>query len=153
VEAQEEEPHMSEVIITAHAWVAGEPGVNFLHGDPHEFLWTMLAEASVTNADGEPISKLPKKVWKLHVTQASGVTSLPSFTVVEIVTPLAPVLPGFYLLALDEFGTPPWIAPTAFGIAIEGTVGRPKVEVRGQVVVPISLAGPTVVQTLTTPGL
>lgn len=41
---------MSEVIVTATAWVAGEPRVTkTVEEEPVEFAWTLLAEASVTD--------------------------------------------------------------------------------------------------------
>jgi len=145
---------MSEVIVTATAWVAGEPRVTkTVEEEPVEFAWTLLAEASVTDTQGQPISKLPKSVWRLHVTDASGITLLLGFSVAEIVPIInQPIRRGFYLLTLDEFPTSPWVAPTACGIAIQGNVGPKKLKVRGQVVVPIALAGPTAVHVLTTPG-
>jgi hypothetical protein len=145
---------MSEVTVSAAAWVAGEPRVTKMVEDqPVEFAWTLLAEASVTDTEGEPISKLKKSLWKPHVTDAAGITLLLDFGVTEIVPIInQPVRRGFYLLTFDEFPTAPWVAPTACGIAIRGTIGPTKLEVRGQVVVPIALAGPTAVHLLTTPG-
>lgn len=145
---------MSEVIVTATAWVAGEPRVTkTVEEEPVEFAWTLLAEASVTDTQGQPISKLPKSVWRLHVTDASGIALLLGFSVAEIVPIInQPIRRGFYLLTLDECPTSPWVAPTACGIAIQGNVGPKKLKVRGQVVVPIALAGPTAVHVLTTPG-
>jgi len=141
---------MSRVIVTAAAWTIGEPRIKELkHDQPPEFLWRILAEASVTDTDGEPISKLPKSVWSVHVTNASGATSAPSFSVGDI-TIFSTPLPGFYLFTVEEFPTSAWVAPTACGIVVKGT--SRKLQVHGQVVVPIALAGPKVVETLTTPG-
>jgi len=144
---------MSEVIITAAAWVRDEPKVTTTQeGEPVEFGWTILAEASVTDTEGEPVSKLPKSAWRVHVTDGSGVTLLLGFSVAEIVPIInQPTQLGFYLLKLDECSTSAWVAPTACGIAIRGNVGPNKLKVRGQVVVPIELAGPTAVHMLATP--
>ena len=143
---------MSEVIVTAADWAAGEPRLVFTPGiDETTWLWSILAEESVSNPDGEAMSKLPKSVWHTHLTDASGTTQTPGFTVSEIVT-LSGLHPGFYLLRFDDLPGHAYAAPTACGIAIAGTVGRQKLDVHGQVVVPIALAGPTVVSVLTTPG-
>jgi hypothetical protein len=141
---------MSEVIITAAAWVRDDPKLLKKSGKP-TFVWQILAEASVTDTEGEPVSKLPKSAWRVHVTDGSGSTpGWPGFNVVEIAPDPTQVALGFYLLTLDEFWTSPWVAPTACGIAISGYIGRKKLKVRGQVVVPIDLAGPTAVQLLAT---
>lgn len=144
---------MSEVIITATAWVLDEPKVtktDAQSGEPVNFAWKIFAEASVTDTEGEPVSKVPKAAWKVHLTDALGLTVLLGFTVAEITAAFKPQ-PGFYLLRLDEFPTHAWVAPTACGIAIRGYVGRKKLKVRGQVVVPIELAGPKVVHMLAPP--
>jgi hypothetical protein len=118
-----------------------------------EFAWTILAEVSVTNTEGQPLTKLPKSAWRVHVTNGSGFTQLFGFSVTEIAPTInQPPELGFYLLTLDELATSAWVAPTACGIAIRGNVGPKKLKVRGQVVVPIELAGPTAVQMLATPG-
>jgi hypothetical protein len=152
----EREPHMSEVIITAAAWVRDEPKVTkTVEGEPVAFAWRILAEASVTDTEGGPVSKLPKGAWRVHVTDGSGVTFLLAFSVAEIVPIInQPTQLGFYLLTLAEFPTSAWVAPTACGIAIRGYRGpkKPQTHVRGQVVVPIELAGPTAVHMLATPG-
>ena len=70
--------------------------------------------------------------------------------------------PGFHLagelegsqavwnvLTIPDIRTPIWISPTAFGIAIDGTAGKPKRELHGQVVVPVRVQGPTILQALT----
>jgi hypothetical protein len=144
---------MSEVVVTASAWIAGEPAVSYQIGhDLEEFVWTMLAEACVTDADGKPVSKLPKKAWRVHVTDAAGTTGhIQPVSVAEIVPPLQTLEAGFYLLTLGTFGAPPWVAPAACGIAVYGTPGGTKLEVRGQVVVPVQFVGPTAVHLLTTP--
>jgi hypothetical protein len=58
-------------------------------------------------------------------------------------------VPGFYLLTVPELQTPLWISPTAFGIAVAGTAGKPKRELSGQVVVPVRVQGPTIHPSLT----
>lgn len=146
---------MSEVIITAAAWVKDEPRVTkTVEDEPEEFAWTILAEASVTDTKGDPMSKLPKSAWNVHVTDASGVTLLPlGVGVVEIVPIInQPLQLGFYLLTVPEVPTAPWVAPAACGIAIKGNVGPNKLKVRGQVVVPIDIKGSTAVHLLATPG-
>jgi hypothetical protein len=141
---------MSEVIITAAAWIPDEPKIELSQEDVAEFTWRILAEASVTDTDGKPISKLTKSSWNVHVTDASGTTWAPPFSVAPVnalfLSPPGP--PGFYLLKVDQFPTAPGVAPTAFGIVI----AYKKLNLEGQVVVPVALAGPTVVSTLTTPG-
>jgi hypothetical protein len=150
----ERESHMSEVIITAAAWVRDEPKVTkTVEGEPVAFAWRILAEASVTDTEGGPVSKLPKGAWRVHVTDGSGVTLLLGFSVTEIVPIIdQPTQLGFYLLTLAEFPTSAWVAPTACGIAIRGNVGPKKLKVWGQVVVPIEFKGPTAVHMLATPA-
>jgi len=140
---------MTEAIITAAAWSPSEPTAgDTKEGETTGFLWQILAEASVMASDGTPVADLTKSAWKVLVTDASSVTFAPSFTVVPIVPVFAPApVPGFYLVTVSEFPTKPWVEPTAFGIAISSR----KLSLAGQVVVPIALAGPTVVSTLTTP--
>jgi hypothetical protein len=141
---------MSEVIITAAAWVRDEPKVTQFQAEQATVSWRILAEASVTDTAGEPVSKVQKSAWRLHVTDSSGNTYPLGFSVSEIAI-IQPTQLGFYLLRLDELKTSDWpAAPTACGIAISGYVGPKKLKVRGQVVVPIELAGPTAVQLLTT---
>jgi hypothetical protein len=146
---------MSEVIITAAAWVRDDPKVIQIVEEEVVFGWRILAEASVTDTEGGPVSKLPKGAWRVHVTDSSGVTLLLGFSVTEIVPIInQPTQLGFYLLTLAEFPTSAWVAPTACGVAIRGYRGpkKPQTQVRGQVVVPIELAGPTAVHMLATPG-
>ncbi len=142
---------MSEVEVTASAWVVVEPpGV---HPAPHEFdawqaAWKLRAEASVADDHGEPLSGLAKKAWGVHVTDAIGNSYAPSFTLSKVVASGQPV-EGFYVLTIPDLRTPLWISPTAFGIVIDSTAGGHKRKLRGQVVVPIRVQGPTILQSLT----
>jgi hypothetical protein len=112
--------------------------------DVFELGWKLRAEASVSDSLGAPVSGLPSRVWKVHVTDAVGTTHEPSFAVAKA-NVSGRVVPGFYLLTIDELRTALWVAPTAFGFVID----RPKGEMHGQVVVPIRYTGPTTIQALT----
>jgi hypothetical protein len=140
---------MNEAMVTAVAWIPDEPKMLVSQGQATGFEWRILAEASVTDTDGKPMSGLAKNSWKVHVTDAQGGTLLPAFSVGPMSALPPTVLPGFYLLKVSKFQTGTWIMPTAFGIAISSK----KMNLEGQVVVPIALAGPTVVSGLTKPGL
>jgi hypothetical protein len=110
---------MSEVIITAAAWVRDEPKVTQFQAEQATVSWRILAEASVTDTAGEPVSKVQKSAWRLHVTDSSGNTYPLGFSVSEIAI-IQPTQLGFYLLRLDELKTSDWpAAPTACGIAIK----------------------------------
>jgi hypothetical protein len=141
---------MSEAIITAAAWVPNEPKAEASkEGEDTLFRWTILAEASVSDTDGKPVDKLSKSSWKVHVTAAGGTPwSLP-FSVKPLTSFPSPItaLEGYYLVRVDNFPAGPWEMPTAMGIAIANR----KLGLQGKVVVPVALAGPTVVSTLTTP--
>ena len=142
---------MSEVKVTASAWVVVEPPGFRLAGhelEDSQAVWKLRAEASVADDHGEPVSGLPKKAWSLHVTDAVGNSYAPSFTLGKVVVSGQPVA-GFYVLTIPDLRTPLWVSPTAFGITIENTAARDRRELRGQVVVPIRVQGPTIHQALT----
>jgi hypothetical protein len=132
--------------LTASAW-AIDPTWEAVVPEPEAifFEWSVLAEVSVTDADGNPISGLPKSAWKVHVTDASGTTLQGAFTVKQI---QVPPQAGFYLLTLAALPTESWVALTACGISVDFK----KQDVRGQVVVPIQLMGKHAVQTLAPPS-
>ena len=132
--------------LTASAWVT-DPSFKLSpqHSKTIFFWWTVRAEVSVTDAGGKPISGLSKSAWKVHVTDASGQTLQGGFTVTPIqVQPQA----GFYLLKLAALPTEEWVALTACGISIASK----KLDLSGQVVVPIELMGKNAVQALAPPG-
>ena len=142
---------MSEAKVTASAWVAVEPpSVRFSgpHGELSQAGWNLRAEASVNDDLGEPVSGLSKKAWTIHVTDAVGNSYAPSFTLSQVAASGQPAA-GFYLLAISDLKTPLWISPTAFGITINSPARKGKGELRGQVVVPIRVQGPTILQALT----
>lgn len=140
---------MSEVKVTASAWVVVEPPSVHAGSELENFQagWKLRAEASVADELGEPVSGLSKKAWSIHVTDAAGNSYAPSFTLTKVVASGQPVA-GFYVLAIPDLRTPLWISPTAFGVTIDTTGGGQK-RLRGQVVVPIRVQGPTIVQALT----
>lgn len=139
---------MSEAIITA-AWIPDEPKVTVnKEAEAADFLWAIRAEASVTDTDGKPASNLTKSAWKVHVTMPTDLPRRPLFSVAPISAGLTrPFSQGSTWLQVAESATAPGVAPTAFGIAI----ATRKLALEGQVVVPVALAGPTVVSSLTTP--
>ena len=143
---------MSEVKVTASAWVVVEPpGIRSGKATDVEdwkAVWKLRAEGSVADELGEPVSGLSKKAWSIHVTDALGNSYAPSFTVGKVVA-AGQLVEGFYGLTIPELQTPLWVSPTAFGIAVDTTHGGHKRELRGQVVVPIRVQGPTIVQGLT----
>jgi hypothetical protein len=143
------------VIITAAAWVQGEPRVATLPGGEPDggFDWTVCAEASATDSEGEPMTKLSESVWHAHVTDASG--HLEWVNIVdfgELSIDLTGPVSGFYFLRFSECFTAEFIAPTACGIAVHVPGWKGLAEVSGRVVVPIELSSPTAVKLLTTAG-
>jgi hypothetical protein len=142
---------VSRVEVTASAWVVAEPpSVRFAgpDGERSQAGWKLRAEASVTDELGEPVSALSRRAWSVHVTDALGNSYAPSFTLTKVATAGQPVA-GIFVLTIPELRTPLWISPTAFGIAIDTTAGGHKRELRGQVVVPVRVQGPTILQALT----
>jgi len=144
---------MSIANLTASAWTVEDPGIGT---QPHgEFLiWKIMAEVSVSDADGNPISGLKKSAWKVHVTDATGTTLEGPFTITPIQVPSQ--AEGFYLIKLTEplrpvqwhWVTELWVPFPACGISVE----HKKRDVRGQVVVPINFMGKTAVQALASQG-
>jgi len=142
---------VSEVKVTASAWVVVEPPGIRIGGhelEDSQAVWKLRAEASVADDVGRPVSGLSKKAWSVHVTDALGNSYAPSFTLSKVAASGQSVA-GFYVLAIADLRTPLWISPTAFGITIESTAARDKRELRGQVVVPVRVQGPTILQGLT----
>jgi hypothetical protein len=138
------------VIITAAAWVADEPTPFFTpssEGNPAAFEWNILVEACVTDTGGQPVTKLSKSAWKIHVMDAEGIAWLLGFTITDALSFTTP-LPGYYRFVLESFPTDPLVAPTACGI----TLNAKKLDAHGQVVVPVALATPQAVQTLAPPA-
>jgi len=142
---------VSEARVTASAWVVVEPPGVHPSGrelEAWEAVWKLRAEASVADEHGEPVSGLSTKTWSVHVTDALGNSYAPSFSVGKVAA-AGQQIAGFYVLTIPELRTPLWISPTAFGIAVDGTVAKPKRELHGQVVVPVRVQGPTILQALT----
>jgi hypothetical protein len=150
-EYRHEGERVSEVEVTASAWVVVEPPSIRLTG-PHaenaQAVWKLRAKASVADDHGEPLSGLAKKTWSVHVTDAIGNSYAPTFTLSNVVASGQPAT-GFYVLTIPDLRTPLWISPTAFGIVIDSTAGGHKRKLRGQVVVPIRVQRPTILQALT----
>jgi hypothetical protein len=151
-EHRHEGARVSEVKVTASAWVVVEPPSVHIAGfkaeDSAQAGWKLRAEASVADHLGEPVSGLSKTAWSVHVTDAVGNSYAPSFTISQVAASGQPVA-GFYVLTIADLRTPLWISPTAFGITIDTTARGHKRELRGQVVVPIRVQGPTIFQGLT----
>jgi hypothetical protein len=142
---------VSEARVTASAWVVFEPPGFRLAGhelEASKAVWKLRAEVSVSDEAGEPAVGLTASAWSIHVTDALGTSYAPAFGVSKVVASGRQV-PGFYLLTVPELQTPLWISPTAFGIAVAGTAGKPKRELSGQVVVPVRVQGPTIHPALT----
>jgi hypothetical protein len=139
---------MSELIVSAVAWVPRKPVWSSEVSGAKQFFfkWIVYAEVSVTEPNGEPVTKLAKSAWQVHITFSDGDAEVPTFTVS---TSLGVVdAPGFYLvrcnpeehLAVDLADAyAPIRRPTALGVAIRRS-HRTKGEDRGQVVVPITSA-------------
>jgi hypothetical protein len=134
---------VSELNLTGTAWTSelrlgiAQDGT----GDPAmEWRWKLRAEVSVADALGNPVGSLPKNAWSVHVTDYNARTQAPSFTVTRA-NVAGQVVPGFYILAIDDFRvTGWWVAPTALGLAVERKGSH------GQIVVPVAMAGYRVVQ-------
>ena len=111
---------MSQVDVTAAAWVVANFGLK-VSPDREQFFmrWRIRAEVSVADADGQTVDGLAKRAWDVHVTDALGA-----------ITPL-------------------WVIPTALGVVVDTGRGGSKLDLHGQVVVPIRHEGPTVVPALT----
>ena len=132
---------MSELIVSAAAWVPQKPVLSSSGGGEkgYFFKWTVYAEVSVTAANGEPVTKLAKSAWQVHITFSDGGAVLPTFTV-------STVAPGFSIVKcnpkeyLAGVGGP-ILRPTALGVSItRPNRTAPENEDRGQVVVPLTLA-------------
>jgi hypothetical protein len=132
---------VSEINFTAAAWVSEmrlrlAPG----HEGDMEWRWKLLAEVSVATALGKPLGSLPKSAWSLHVTDYTGRTQAPSFTVTKA-NVSGQVIPGFYILSVDDLRLVGfYVAPTALGLAVDHKGSH------GQIVVPVAIAGYRVVQ-------
>jgi len=136
---------VTELDLTAAAWIPEGPR---LHLDPREDLecrWRLRAEVSVADSRRAPVGTLPKSAWSVHVTDFTGRTHAPSFTVTRA-NVSGQVIPGFYVLAIDDLRlTGYFVAPTALGLAIK------RKDAHGQLAVPIALAGQWIVWQLEPP--
>lgn len=133
---------MSEVNLTAAAWIPEGPRVGVARDADFdmECRWKLRAEVSVADSLGKPLSTLPKSAWSVHVTDFTGRTHAPSFTVTRA-NVSGQVIPGFYVLAIDDLRLIGFfVAPTALGLAIERKGSQ------GQIVVPVALAGQWIIR-------
>ena len=144
---------MSAAIMTASAWV-NEPKWVYqgrIVDDPYwSFHWSLLAEVSVSDETGLPVDALrARSLWKAHVTDASGLTINPPFTVsnVALGPQRAQIIPGFYRLQFSDVPTGFLIALASLGIVLSAKT----VDLHGQVVVPIEFKGLTAVWRMTSP--
>ena len=137
---------MSELIVSAAAWVPRKPvwSSEFGGGGQNYFFeWTVYAEVSVTAANGEPVTKLAKSAWQVHITFSDGDADLPTFTVSTIAPgfSLVKCKPDAHLAVTLADAYAPIIRPTALGASIRRpNRTAPEKEDRGQVVVPVTLA-------------
>ena len=140
---------MSQVDVTAAAWVVANFGLK-VSPDREQFFmrWRIRAEVSVADADGQTVDGLAKRAWDVHVTDALGASTAPAFTVARA-DASGQVIPGFYVLKIPDAITPLWVIPTALGVVVDTGRGGSKLDLHGQVVVPIRHEGPTVVPALT----
>jgi hypothetical protein len=137
-----ERRNVNEINLTAAAWISeGRLGLVVRDHEPdYEWRWKLRAEVSVADAHGKPVGPLPTSAWSVHVTDHNGQTHAPTFTVAKT-NISGQVIPGFYALAVDDLRLAGWyVAPTALGLVIERKGSR------GQIVVPVAIAGYRVVQ-------
>jgi hypothetical protein len=137
---------VSEINLSAAAWIPEGARIGV---DPETegmvFHWKLRAEVSVTDPLGKPIGTLPKRAWSLHVTDFTGRTHAPSFTVTRA-NVSGQVIPGFYIVAVDDLRLSGFfLAPAALGVVIQ------RKDSHGQIVVPIALAGQWIIRQLEPP--
>ena len=139
---------MSQVILSAVAWIPSEPTAKPAGDAPGEAEWAIYGEASVTDNEGNPITELPREDWTVHVTFSSQTYLETALTIAHLDD-----LPGFYLFDLEPVRTTAYWPPTACGIAVHHHVGERELppEWQGQVVVPIALAWDQVIRSVLTP--
>jgi len=132
---------VGEIDLSAAAWISeGRLGVSRTEDFSMESRWRLRAEVSVSDASGNPLASLAKSAWSVHVTDYTGQTHAPSFTVAKA-NVAGQAIPGFYVLAIDDLRLVGFfVAPTALGLTVERKGSR------GQIVVPVAIAGYRVVQ-------
>jgi hypothetical protein len=137
----DERSAVSEIDLSAAAWIS-EGRLGVARGDDiaMESRWKLRAEVSVSDASGKPVVSLAKSAWSVHVTDYNGQTHAPGFTVAKA-SVSGQAIPGFYVLAIDDVRLVGFfVAPTALGLTVE------RKDARGQIVVPVAIAGYRVVQ-------
>jgi hypothetical protein len=137
---------VTEINLSAAAWLPEGARVGVDREDRDMVLhWKLRAEVSITDPLGKPLGALPKRVWSVHVTDFTGKTHAPSFTVTRA-NVSGQVIPGFYIVAVDDLSlTGFFLAPAALGVAIQ------RKDSHGQIVVPIALSGQWIIRQLEPP--